>query len=405
MAKILYAGSGYDTIQPIFEGFDTIPLSVPERPLSLEEASSIAAQVNVERVDLVFSDHITSIPVLLRLLDKGCKAPIIFVPHTNPYPIGDFLQVYTLLRRAEGRVKLVCGSEGSAKIYRELFGANPTVLPTYGVNQDMFPRQDMRASRERLGLDMDTWVLLYTGRLAPDKNIGAILAVNQALTSEHHNTTLLLTYNYILHWYIARLLEVWEPKNTRIMTLDKQSLKHAYGAADLFITCSTSHYETFGRSPLEANACGVPAVAPNWVGFNTNLERDGPNSSLARVDFYDEPLYHDKNYAMVDLEDITSKCMRKLDQRRRGQEAMLNPELNQTQAFKKYSQLIKTTLDTKQNPQDNTGEGLDHGLAEYFLSKLGARKPEDANSIPRSQLARFDHKEMFYKLFHDKANL
>lgn len=405
VGKILYVGSGFRSVNPIFKGFDTVSVEVPERFLDEEEAAALASQARFDQIDLIFSEHITSIPVLLKIIDKHHKSPIIFVPHVNPYPVKNFLYVFSLLCKAQGNVLLVSGSKSSANIYSELFGANPVVLPTYGVDSQIFCAQNRRVSRSKLGLDKDSRILLYTGRIAPDKNIGGLFALNKELLKELGDIILILTYNFKVDWYIQHLLNTWEPENVKIMNVERELLKYVYGAADLFVSCSTSFYETLGRSPLEAIACGVPAVVPNWIGFNQYIKRGSSSGSLVDVEFFDEPLYQDKNYAMVNLGNFVSECEVMLDMRD-GADPRLPPELSQREVFSRYSELIEGVLGGQmQKPMQTRLSG---SMAEELLAQLGVKNVLDAEKAAarnEDEFRGFDYKSMFYKLFYDKANI
>jgi len=52
--------------------------------------------------------------------------------------------------------------------------------------------------------------------------------------------------------------------------LIEKKLPEFYSGIDLFITASTG--DTLGLSPLEANACGTPVVAPNVYPFNNTMK-------------------------------------------------------------------------------------------------------------------------------------
>ena len=54
----------------------------------------------------------------------------------------------------------------------------------------------------------------------------------------------------------------------------------------MFATASTSHYETFGRAPAEALACGTVAIAPRYDGFVDVLAQ--PGGRLVDVEFEDD---------------------------------------------------------------------------------------------------------------------
>jgi hypothetical protein len=59
-------------------------------------------------------------------------------------------------------------------------------------------------------------------------------------------------------------------------------LARLYSAADVVVTASTSHFETFGRALAEALACGTPVVAPRYDGFAEVLAQ--PGGTLVEVD-------------------------------------------------------------------------------------------------------------------------
>lgn len=55
--------------------------------------------------------------------------------------------------------------------------------------------------------------------------------------------------------------------------------QRAYAAADVFMSLSDNIQETFGLTPLEAMAAGLPVVASNWDGYRETL-RDGIDGFL-----------------------------------------------------------------------------------------------------------------------------
>jgi hypothetical protein len=54
-----------------------------------------------------------------------------------------------------------------------------------------------------------------------------------------------------------------------------RQLADLYNIADVFLTASTSRFETFGRAPAEALVCGCPSVAPRYDGFAEVLAQPG----------------------------------------------------------------------------------------------------------------------------------
>jgi glycosyltransferase involved in cell wall biosynthesis len=128
------------------------------------------------------------------------------------------------------------------------------------------------ALRERLGLPRDGRLLIYSGRLEPDKDVlglmDAFARVRRAFA-----TQLLICFHYHQPEYLARCQErARELGGVHLRQgVERSDLAQLYNAADLFVTGAISLFETFGRSPVEALACGVPAVAPAFDGFRDTL--------------------------------------------------------------------------------------------------------------------------------------
>src|SRR6185295_1470342 len=51
--------------------------------------------------------------------------------------------------------------------------------------------------------------------------------------------------------------------------LNPDELRHAYNAADTFVSLSMHHDEDFGMSPGEALCCGTPVILSGWGGFHS----------------------------------------------------------------------------------------------------------------------------------------
>ena len=45
----------------------------------------------------------------------------------------------------------------------------------------------------------------------------------------------------------------------------------AYAAADIFVSLSDNIQETFGLTPVEAMAAGLPVVASDWDGYRETI--------------------------------------------------------------------------------------------------------------------------------------
>ena len=128
---------------------------------------------------------------------------------------------------------------------------------------------------QKFGLSDDATLLLYVGRLVPEKNLALLFDLLRRLSKEGVRDYRLL----VVGEGIERAL--WESRCAtkmpgRALFLghipDKDVLADLYANSDVFI--HPNPREPFGIAPLEAMASGLPLVAPNRGGVTSyaNLE-------------------------------------------------------------------------------------------------------------------------------------
>ena len=151
------------------------------------------------------------------------------------------------------------------------WGVTNTVTLNLGVDTTTFrpvPRED--DLRERLDLPKDRRILLYVGRLSPEKNIEMLLAAFEALHERHPNR-----YHLVIvgDGPLRRVLPVTRQRTGaltwRSYIQDNAKLAEYYHAADLFIHPGVC--ETFGLVVLEAQACGLPCVGVRGSFMDANI--------------------------------------------------------------------------------------------------------------------------------------
>ena len=145
--------------------------------------------------------------------------------------------------------------------------------------------QQRPAARAALQLPPEQPVLLFVGRLEfhvkahPGVLLQALARVAQSrataqpsspppcvlvLGTAQNNATLRAWQQAQAHfkpWFELRLLDGANP----------QLSNQAWAAADVFVSLADSLQETFGLTPVEAMACGLPVIASDWNGYRDTV--------------------------------------------------------------------------------------------------------------------------------------
>ena len=144
---------------------------------------------------------------------------------------------------------------------------------THGVDCATFhPARRDAATRERLlrisGGNAQSLLILYSGRLAREKNIGLLVDLMARLTStsEVDYRLIIAGQGPMASWLAA---ELTRRSASRFVFLghvaDKSALARLYASCDVFI--HPNPREPFGIAPLEAMASGMALVAPASGGI------------------------------------------------------------------------------------------------------------------------------------------
>lgn len=119
----------------------------------------------------------------------------------------------------------------------------------------------------RAGIPEDSVVLLYAGRLSPEKNIQLLVDMMKILAKdEDQDYRLLIAGDGPKSQWLDRQTDDHLPgKIVQLGHLDKETLANYYANADIFVHPNPK--EPFGIAPLEAMSSGVATVAPNAGGI------------------------------------------------------------------------------------------------------------------------------------------
>lgn len=179
-----------------------------------------------------------------------------------------------------------------------------------GVDSEMFTpdrrSDDIRTEMGvRAGIPQDSIMLLYAGRISPEKNIGLLVDVMKILSKDsQHDFRLLVAGAGPQSEWLREKGEKSAPGKIKLLGhLDKETLANYYANADVFVHPNPK--EPFGIAPLEAMASGVATVAPNAGGilsYATDenawlVEPDGEKFASAIREIINDPELRDKKIA------------------------------------------------------------------------------------------------------------
>ncbi|MFH1020057.1 MAG: glycosyltransferase family 4 protein, partial [Pseudomonadota bacterium] len=146
----------------------------------------------------------------------------------------------------------------------------------------VFPPAERSAARAALGIGEDEVVALFVGRLSfhAKAHPHAMYAALEAAAARTGKKIVLLQCGWFANEAIERSFGEGARQfcpAVRALFLDGKEAGHrrqSWGAADLFISLSDNIQETFGLTPIEAMAAGLPVVVTDWNGYKDTV-RDG----------------------------------------------------------------------------------------------------------------------------------
>ena len=139
----------------------------------------------------------------------------------------------------------------------------PLVVVGRGVDTAKFsPKHRSQRLRQQWGVDIDTRVMLYVGRLSPEKEVDVLIKSFHALQAQQGvNIKFVIVGDGPDR---IRLSKMTTSKDVIFMgSLGGHELATAYASADVFTFASQA--DTFGNVVLEAIASGLPVIAYDYV--------------------------------------------------------------------------------------------------------------------------------------------
>jgi glycosyltransferase involved in cell wall biosynthesis len=244
-----------------------------ELQLGLAKPNTLAAHWRKTRPDVV---HIVTEGPLgwaALIAARRLRIPISSGFHTNfhsyssHYGVGLFAGLVDIaLRALHNRCAITMVPTAQIRQSLQARGYQRLAVVGRGIDTVLFsPARRSQALRDAWGADEYTPVVLYVGRLAPEKNLQLFIAAAQAFRTAHPRTRIVLVGN----GPDATALRSAHPDFIFAGTRTGSDLAAHYASADVFLFPSVT--ETFGNVTLEALASGLAVVAYDYAAARQHI--------------------------------------------------------------------------------------------------------------------------------------
>ena len=233
--------------------------------------------------------------IIFRELYTKNKPPYTYTMHCASMPnfIYDtyFIQLFSSFRPYDS---LICTSNSlkkvitnyfeilSEKLYEKYnikinYNGQMNVIPL-GVDTSKFKPLDKNDCRDKMSIRKDAFVILYYGRISAisKADILPLITVIKRLTDKNNKFICL----YICGYDEQSPININAIKNKikslhleeNVFFLDNNIDKSImYNMSDCFVSPIDNIQETFGITPIEAMACGIPQIVSDWDGYRDTV--------------------------------------------------------------------------------------------------------------------------------------
>lgn len=140
-----------------------------------------------------------------------------------------------------------------------------------------FSEQDKTDARLALGIEPDAVVVLFVGRLAYHAKAHPVPMYLALRDAARGRKVVLLQAGWFANQaiedlYQREMAQLCQGIKYRIVDgRVPHMLRAAWASADIFTSLSDNFQETFGLTPIEAMACGIPSVVSDWNGYRDTV--------------------------------------------------------------------------------------------------------------------------------------
>ena len=251
-------------------------ISRTARYRALLDLRTVGEILERERPDIIESSDPYQVGWKAIAFGKAARIPVVAFYHSH-FPEAYLRGASKLLGRRAGTLLMSAAQRYVRKMYNrfeatfvpseplaqilEKWGVRNTRLVPLGVNTDNFRPEpaDAAESREKLHVAPIQKLLLYVGRLAPEKNTATLFEAFRILATRHPSEfRLLIIGDGPERPQLRRLEAETEGVSWVQYCADPLELARYYRAANVFVHPGLQ--ETFGLVALESQASGTPVV-------------------------------------------------------------------------------------------------------------------------------------------------
>jgi len=251
-------------------------ISRSARYRALLDLRAVGEILERERPDIIESSDPYQVGWKAIAFGKSGRIPVVAFYHSH-FPEAYLRGASKLLGHRAGKSLMSAAQRYVRKMYNrfeatlvpsqplaqilEGWGVRNTRLVPLGVNTNNFipDPDDSVETRKALGIEPGPKLLLYVGRLAPEKNTVTLFAAFEILSKRRPGEFKLLVIGDGSQRQQLRRVEAGtQSVNWINYCTDPLELAGYYRAADLFV--HPGMQETFGLVALESQACGTPIV-------------------------------------------------------------------------------------------------------------------------------------------------
>lgn len=248
-------------------------------------------------LDVIHSHTEFGVGTFARIISKQFGIPLVHTYHTMYEDYVHYIthgyfdksskklvEYFTKFYCDKTASELIVPSKKTYNLFKEKYKCdkNIYIVPT-GMDVDNFDVNKLKQSKiqelkNKYELN-NSFVILYVGRLAEEKNIEFIINNQYSLLKKYPNLKLLIVGNGPDMEKYKKLCKKNKIENSTIFTgaVPRDDMPYYYALGNVFVTASTT--ETQGLTVIEAMASGIPVVAINDESFS-NTVIDGLNGYL-----------------------------------------------------------------------------------------------------------------------------